>query len=92
MIQKKIPHLDIDDYVFNSKIVKLISKRTARKYKTIALDKMGDILIIARTKDRDITTLKESIKKKIGLTTMEYLGEEDKIKKAINKYYIKGIK
>ena len=92
MLQKKIPHLDIDNYYLNSDVVKLIPKRTAKAYKVIALDRVGDILTIARTKDRDITNLKKTIKKKIGLMTLEYLGEEDKIKKAINKYYITEIK
>ena len=93
MLQKKIPHLDIDNYDFNPpNVIKLIPKRTAKAYKVIALDKMGDILTIARTKDRDITDLKKIIRKKRGLMIMEYLGEEDKIVKAINKYYIKGIK
>lgn len=52
--QLGIPHVDLNKYVINSKVVNLIPENIARRYELIAIDKKDKLLVVAMADPLDI--------------------------------------
>ncbi len=80
-------YVNLDDYLIDTEITKLIPEETAKKHKAIPLFKVGDTLTVAMTNPRDIMAIDEiRMKSKSALIEPAYATERA-IDKAIEEYY-----
>lgn len=83
------PFLVLENYDFDTKIVNLIPKRLAKKFKMIAIDKIGDVLTIATSNITDpyisVGILYAENRSKCNIQIFQ--AEEKEILKVIEQYY-----
>lgn len=99
MWQFKIPSIDVFNYSFEKRLVRILPETLAKKYKAIILDSFGEMLTIAiaspeeNPKDtmysvkmiKNIKELEKTINKKI----LYFLADESDLDICINKEYAK---
>ncbi len=82
-----VMYVNLDDYLIDPEVTKLISEDLARKYKMIPLFRIGDTLTVAMANPKDIVALDEvRVRSKINLIEPA-LSTERQIMKAIEEYY-----
>ncbi len=81
-----LPYVDLDTYLIDDKIVKLVPDDVARRHTLIPLFKIGDTLTIAIDNPLDIIALDE-VRNRTKTDVDVAISTEKKIKKAIEQYY-----
>jgi len=88
--QMGIPHIDLKNYLIDSKIIDLIPEDLARKHQLIPVLKIGRSVTCAMADPLNIFALDE-LKLKTGLTIEPAVATEQDIKKAVEEHYsVKG--
>ena len=86
--QLGIPHVDLDKYQINLEISNIIPENIVRRYELIAIDKRGDLLIVAMVDPLNIFAL-DDVKLYVKLDIQPVIASKDKILKAIDRFYSK---
>jgi type IV pilus assembly protein PilB len=81
-----LPYVDLDTYLIDDQIVKLIPEDTARRHILIPLFKIGNTLTVAMDNPLNILALDE-VRNKVKTDVEIAISTEKKIKKAIEQYY-----
>ncbi len=81
-----LPFVDLDTYLIDEKIVKMIPEEIARRHTLIPLFKIGETLTVAMTNPLNIHALDE-VKNKVKTDVEIAISTEKKIKKAIDQHY-----
>jgi len=82
-----IPFIDLNDYLIDPEMVKLVPEATAKKFKIVPLFKIGNSLTVAMVDPDNVVALDE-IRAKSGFDTIEpVLSTESMIQKVIDQYY-----
>ncbi len=84
--QLGIPQVDLEKFLINPKIAKLIPENLARRYELIAIDKKGDFLIVAMEDPLNIFAI-DDIKLTTGYEVQPVISVKKHILNAIDKYY-----
>jgi type IV pilus assembly protein PilB len=85
----KIGALRLGDVELNPEVVKLIPLDIARKFKVIAITKIGKMLLVAISDPNNIYVL-DAIKFITGCTVQPAIAPQQEIEKAIETYYVDG--
>jgi type IV pilus assembly protein PilB len=82
-----VPFMDLDDYIIDPEVIKLIPENIAKKYKVVPLFKIGKMLTVAMTEPHDVVAIDEIR----AVTRMEeidpVLSTVDMIQRVIDRYY-----
>ncbi|MBM4339936.1 MAG: type II secretion system protein GspE [Deltaproteobacteria bacterium] len=81
-----LPYVDLDTYLIDDKIVKIIPDELVRRHALIPLFKIGTTLTVAMDNPLNIIALDE-VRNKTKMDVEIALSTEKKIKKAIEQYY-----
>ncbi len=81
-----LPYVDLDTYLIDEKVVKIIPEEMARRHTLIPLFKIGSTLTVAMTNPLNLLALDE-VRNKIKTDVEIVIGNEKKIKKAIEQHY-----
>lgn len=81
-----IPFVDLNSYIIDSKILKLMNPEMARKFQAIPLFKIGDTLSVAMSDPTDILRV-DQIRGKVGMKVDPYLCSEVELRKALDQFY-----
>jgi type IV pilus assembly protein PilB len=81
-----LPYIDLDTYLVDEKIIKIIPEEMARRHTLIPLFKIGNVLTIAMTNPLNILAVDE-VRNKSKLDVEIAISTEKKIKKAIDQHY-----
>ena len=81
-----LPYVDLDTYLIDDKIVKIIPDELARRHTLIPLFKIGTTLTVAMDNPLNIVALDE-VRNRTKTDVEIALSTEKKIKKAIEQYY-----
>lgn len=81
-----LPYVDLDTYLIDEKIVKIIPEEMARRHTLIPLFKIGNTLTVAMTNPLNLMALDE-IRNKVRTEVEIAISTEKKIKKAIDQHY-----
>ncbi len=81
-----LPYVDLDTYLIDDKIVKLIPEEVAKRHTLIPLFKIGTTLTVAIDNPLNIVALDE-VRNRTKTDVEVALSTEKKIKKAIEQYY-----
>ncbi len=81
-----IPFVDLTSYLIDPQVLKSIPEELAKKFKTIPLFKIRDILTIAVVDPRDIVAIDE-IRMRSGCEIESVVATEKAINSAIDQYY-----
>ena len=81
-----LPFVDLDTYLIDEKIVKMIPEEMARRHTLIPLFKIGSTLTVAMTNPLNILALDE-VRNKVKTDVEIAISTEKKIKKAIEQHY-----
>lgn len=84
--QLGIPHVDLEKYLINPKISKLIPEKLARRYELIAIDIKNDYLIVAMVDPLNIFAI-DDVKLITGYEIQPVIAGKEHILRAIDKYY-----
>ena len=84
--QLGIPHVDLSNYLIDSKTIKLVPEALARRYHVVPLFKTGDTLTLAMEDPLNVIAL-DDLRLKTGLAIEPVVANEAEIKQAINQYY-----
>jgi len=80
-------YVNLEDYLIDPEVTKLVPEEIARKHKVIPLFKIGDTLTIAMGNPKDIMAIDEvRMRSKVGLIEPVF-STEKQIQKAIEQYY-----
>jgi type IV pilus assembly protein PilB len=82
-----VPFMDLNGYLIDGDVVKLIPEETAKKYMAVPIFKIGDRLTVAMTDPLDIKAI-DDIRTKSKMATIEpVLSTADMIQGTIDQYY-----
>jgi len=81
-----LPVINLSRYSIDAKVLKLISKETAKQYQIIPISKMSDILTLAMVDPLDIFLI-DDVKALTGFEINPIIAPQSEIKDAIEKYY-----
>lgn len=81
-----LPYVDLDTYLLDEEVVKLIPEEIARRYTLIPLFKIGNTLTIAMENPLNIHALDE-VRNKTKIDVEIAVSTEKKIKRAIEQHY-----
>lgn len=81
-----IPHIELDNYLIDSKIIDLVPEALARKHELIPVLKIGNRLTCAMADPWNVFALDE-VRSKTHLIIETAVATEGEIKKALNEYY-----
>src|SRR4030043_685993 len=81
-----LPYVDLDTYLIDDQIVKMIPEELARRHTLIPLFKIGNTLTIAMDNPLNILALDE-VRNRVKTDVEIAISTEKKIKKAIEQYY-----
>ena len=81
-----LPYVDLDTYLIDDQIVKLIPEDMARRHILIPLFKIGNTLTVAMDNPLNILALDE-VRNKVKTDVEITISTEKKIKKAVEQYY-----
>ncbi|OGP76544.1 MAG: hypothetical protein A2V86_05095 [Deltaproteobacteria bacterium RBG_16_49_23] len=84
-----LPYVDLDTYLIDDPIVKIIPEELARRHVLIPLFKIGSILTVAMDNPLNLLALDE-VRNKAKTDVEITISTEKKIKKAIDQYYSAG--
>ena len=84
--QLGIPYLQLENYLIEPDVIKLIPKDMARKYYLIPIDKIGDILTLAMADPLNPSAVAE-VKKLTKLNVESFISSLSDITRAIDHYY-----
>lgn len=84
--QLGIPHVDLDRYLINSEVSRLIPENLARRYDLIAVDKKNDYLIVAMADPLNIFAI-DDVRLTTGFNVQPVISTKKDIERAIDKYY-----
>ena len=81
------PFIDLNDYLIDSEVIKLVPENMAKKHKVVPLFKIGNTLTVAMVDPQDITAI-DDIRNKSGVEAVDpVLSTPDMIQKVIDQYY-----
>ncbi|MDY6863940.1 MAG: GspE/PulE family protein [Thermodesulfobacteriota bacterium] len=81
-----IPHVDLESYLIDEKIIKMVPESLARRYQLIPLFKIGNTLTVAMADHQDIFALDE-VRLNTGCEVEPVVSTDIQIKAAIDRYY-----
>jgi len=81
-----LPFVDLDTYLIDEKVVKMIPEEMARRHTLIPLFKIGETLTVATANPLNIHALDE-VRNKVRTDVEIAISTEAKIKKAIDQHY-----
>ena len=81
-----LPFVDLDTYLIDDKVVKMIPEEMARRHTLIPIFKIGETLTVAMANPLDIHALDE-VRSKVKTDVEIAISTEKKIKKAIDQHY-----
>jgi type IV pilus assembly protein PilB len=81
-----IPHVDLDSYLIDKKVIELVPETLARRYQLIPLFKIGNTLTVAMADPHNILALDE-VRVKTGCEVEPIVSTDIQIKRAIDQYY-----
>lgn len=82
-----VPFMNLDDYLIDSEVIKLVPEATAKKFKAVPLFKIGGSLTVAMVDPRDIVAIDE-IRAKSNISAIEpVLSTPEMIQHVIEQYY-----
>ncbi|MBL7151284.1 MAG: type II secretion system ATPase GspE [Candidatus Omnitrophica bacterium] len=82
-----VPYMDLDGYIIDAELVKLIPEQLAKKYRTVPLFKISDTLTVAMSDPRNIEAL-DNIRKVSKVDLIDPVLASDKgIERILNVYY-----
>jgi type IV pilus assembly protein PilB len=81
-----LPYVDLNTYLIDEDVIKIISEEVARRYTLIPLFKIGNTLTVAMVNPLDIHALDE-VRNKTRTDVEIAISTEEKIKKAIDQHY-----
>jgi type IV pilus assembly protein PilB len=81
-----LPYVDLDTYLIDEKIVKIIPEELARRHTLIPLFKIGNTLTVAMTNPLNLFALDE-VRNKVKTDVEIAISTDKKIKKAIEQHY-----
>jgi len=81
-----LPYVDLDTYLIDEKVVKIIPEEMARRHTLIPIFKIGDTLTVAMTNPLNLLALDE-VRNKVKTDVEITISMEKKIKKAIEQHY-----
>lgn len=82
-----IPYIDLNDYLIDSEVAKLVPEDLARKYNVIPLFKVGDTLTVAMANPQDVMAI-DDIRARTRIDVIEpVLATQHAIHNAIDQYY-----
>lgn len=87
--QLGIPHIDLDDYNIKKSVVELIPESIVRRYELIAIDKKGDIIMVAMVDPLNIFAL-DDVKLATQSEVQPVISTKANILRAIDRFYSKG--
>jgi type IV pilus assembly protein PilB len=80
------PFMDLNNYVIDAEVIKLVPERLARKYKFLPLFKITNNMSIAIVDPRNLFGIDE-IRDKLGCDIEVTVSTEDQILQALDRYY-----
>jgi type IV pilus assembly protein PilB len=81
-----LPYVDLDTYLIDEMVVKIIPEEMARRHTLIPLFKIGETLTVALTNPLNLLALDE-VRSKVKTDVEIAISTEKKIKKAIEQHY-----
>ena len=81
-----LPYVDLDTYLIDEKIVKIIPEEMVRRHTLIPLFKIGNTLTVAMTNPLNLLAL-DDVRNKVKTDVEIAISTEKKIKKAIEQHY-----
>jgi type IV pilus assembly protein PilB len=81
-----LPFVDLDTYLIDEKVVRVIPEQMARRHTLIPLFKIGNTLTVAMTNPLNLLALDE-VRGKVKTDVEIAISTENKIKKAIDQHY-----
>jgi type IV pilus assembly protein PilB len=81
-----LPYVDLDTYLIDDKVVKMIPEEMARRHTLIPIFKIGNTLTVAMTNSLNILALDE-VRNKVKGDVEIAISTEKNIKKAIDQHY-----
>lgn len=81
-----LPFVDLDTYLIDEKVVKMIPEEMVRRHKLIPIFKIGETLTVATANPLNIHALDE-VRNKVKTDVEIAISTETKIKKAIDQHY-----
>jgi len=81
-----LPYVDLDTYLIDEKIVKIIPEEMARRHTLIPLFKIGNALTVAMTNPLNLLAL-DDVRNKVKTDVEIAISTDKKIKKAIEQHY-----
>ena len=81
-----LPYVDLDTYLIDEKIVKIIPEEMARRHTLIPLFKIGNTLTVAMTNPLNLLAL-DDVRNKVKTDVEIAISTDKKIKKAIEQHY-----
>jgi type IV pilus assembly protein PilB len=81
-----LPYIDLDTYLIDEKVVKMIPEEMAQRHTFIPLFKIGNALTVAMTNPLNLLALDE-LRNKVKTDVEIAISTEKKIKKAIEQHY-----
>lgn len=81
-----LPFVDLDTYLIDEKVLKIVPEELARRHRLIPLFKIGNTLTVAMTNPLNLHALDE-VKNKTRTDVEIAVSTEEKIKKAIDQHY-----
>ena len=81
-----LPFVDLDTYLIDEKVVKMIPEEMAKRHTLIPIFKIGETLTVATTNPLNIHALDE-VRNKVKTNVEIAISTEKKIKKAIDQHY-----
>jgi type IV pilus assembly protein PilB len=84
--QVNIPHVNIKNYIIDRRVLALISEKIARRYNSIPLFKIENVLTVAMADPQNIISIDE-ISAVAGYKVEPVIASEESIKVAIDQWY-----
>jgi type IV pilus assembly protein PilB len=84
--QLGIPHVDLNDYSIDPKVVALFDETVARKYKMIPLFQIEDVVTVAMADPVDVFAI-DQIRSIAGLKIEPVIASEESISKAVDGFF-----
>ncbi len=81
-----LPYVDLDTYLIDEKVVKIIPEQIARRHTLIPLFKIGSVLTVAMTNPLNLLALDE-VRNRVNTDVEISISTEKKIEKAIKQHY-----
>lgn len=81
-----VPFMDLNSYVIDPEVIKLVPERLARKYKFLPLFKITDNISISIVDPKNLFGI-DDIRDKLGCDIEITVSTEDQIFQALNRYY-----